>query len=170
MRTVLVCTLLLGALPLAHPAVAQQAAVAADTESAICTFEDGKQITARYSPMAVGKETAPTPGKVLIPKGSAMTFFTETDLVLGNTTIPTGAYTMYILPAKKDWTLIVSKNVTVDAKYDEKLDLARSAMEIGQLSTPADTLSLYFGHTGQKKCEIDVDYGKTRGWTEFREK
>jgi Protein of unknown function (DUF2911) len=170
MRAVLICTILLSALPFAHLAVAQQAAAAADSESAVCTFEDGKQITARYNPMSVGKENAPAAGKVLIPGGAAMTFFTETDLILGNTTVPTGAYTLYILPAKKDWTLIMSKNVTVDAKYDEKLDLARATMEIGQLSTPEDKLSLYFGHTGPKKCEIDVDFGKTRGWTQFREK
>jgi Protein of unknown function (DUF2911) len=170
MRAALACTVLLSALPFARPALAQHAAAAADSESAVCTFEDGKQITARYNPMAVGKENAPAAGKVLIPGGAAMTFFTETDLMLGNTSIPTGAYTLYILPAKKDWTLIVSKNVTVDAKYDEKLDLARATMEIGQLSAPEDKLSLYFGHTGPKKCEIDADYGKTRGWTEFREK
>ncbi|HWX91462.1 MAG TPA: DUF2911 domain-containing protein [Terriglobales bacterium] len=170
MRAVLVCTVLLSALPFACLASAQQAAAAADSESAICTLEDGKAITARYYPVSAGKDNAPAPGKVLIPGGAAMTFFTETDLMLGKTTIPTGAYTLYILPAKKDWTLIVSKNVTVDAKYDERLDLARATMEIGQLSAPEDKLSLYFGHTGAKKCEINVDYGKTRGWTEFREK
>jgi Protein of unknown function (DUF2911) len=171
MRAVLAWTILLSALPLSRPATAAQpAAAAADSESAVCTFEDGKQITARYHPMSVGHGDAPAAGKVLMPGGSAMTFFTETDLVLGNTTIPTGAYTMYIIPGRKEWTLIVSKNVTVDAKYDEKHDLARTTMEIGQLSTPADRLSLYFGHTGPKKCEIDVDYGKTRGWVEFREK
>lgn len=170
MRAVLVCTVLLSALPFASLASAQQAAAAADSESAICTFEDGKEITARYHPMSAGKDNAPAPGKVLIPGGAAMTFFTEIDLMLGNTTIPTGAYTLYILPAKKDWTLIVSKNVTVDAKYDEKLDLARATMEIGQLSAAEDKLSLYFGHTGAKRCEINIDYGKTRGWTEFREK
>jgi len=91
-------------------------------------------------------------------------------LVLGATTIPTGGYTMYILPAKKEWTLIISRNTAVDAKYDDKQDLARASMEIGQLSNPAEKLALYFGHTGQKKCEINIDYGKTRGWVAFREK
>ena len=170
MRAVLVRTTLLSALLFARPAAAQQVAPAADSESAVCTFEDGKQMTARYNPMSVGHSDAPASGKALMPGGSAMTFFTETDVVLGGTTIPIGAYTMYIIPAKKDWTLIVSKNVTVDAKYDDKQDLAKAAMEVGQLSTPADKLSLYFGHTGPKKCEIDVDYGKTRGWVEFRQK
>lgn len=82
-----------------------------------------------------------------------MTFFTETDLVLGQTTIPTGGYTMYLIPAKKEWTLIVSRNTSVGAKYDDKQDLARAQMETGQLSSPADKLSLYFGHTGPKSVK-----------------
>jgi hypothetical protein len=77
---------------------------------------------------------------------------------------------MYVIPGKKEWTFIISKNVKLDAKYDDKQDLARAAMETGQLSTPADRLSIYFGHTGPKKCEVDVDYGKTRGWVEFKQK
>jgi hypothetical protein len=90
--------------------------------------------------------------------------------MLGNTSIPVGAYTLYLLPGKKDWTLIVSRNTSLDGKYDEKQDLARAQMDIGQLSTPADKLSLYFGHTGPRKCEINVDFGKLRGWVEFRQK
>jgi hypothetical protein len=149
---------------------AQQPAGGSGSESAICAFEDGRQITARYTPISTAKAEGPPVGKVLSPGGSAMTFFTETDLVLGETTIPTGAYTMYVLPGKKEWTLIISRNTTVDAKYDDKQDLVRAPMEIGQLSSPADKLSLYFGHTGQKKCEINIDFGKTRGWVAFREK
>jgi hypothetical protein len=150
--------------------LAAQSAPSSDSESTICAFEDGRQITARYTPVATGKADGPPTGKVLSPGGSAMTFFTETDLVLGATTIPTGAYTMYLLPAKKEWTLIISKNTAVDAKYDDKQDLVRAQMEIGQLSSPAEKLALYFGHTGQKKCEINIDFGKTRGWVSFREK
>jgi len=139
-------------------------------EIAICAFEDGKQLTARYNPIATRRNDGPPLGKVLTPGGSAMTFFTETDLVLGETTIPTGGYTMYLIPAKKEWTLIVSRNTSVDAKYDDKQDLARAQMETGQLSSPAEKLSLYFGHTGPKKCEINIDFGKTRGWVSFKER
>lgn len=170
MRSVLACAVLLNVSMLGSTLVAQQPGSDSDSESAICAFEDGRQITARYAPISTAKADGPPTGKVLTPNGSAMTFFTETDLVLGATTIATGAYTMYVLPARKEWTLIISKNTTVDAKYDDKQDLARAPMEIGQLSSPADKLSLYFGHTGPKKCEINIDYGKTRGWVAFREK
>lgn len=170
MRTALGCAVLLCELMLVSSALAQQASPTPTSESAICAFEDGKQLTAHYTPIPAGHNDGPPIGKVLMPGGSAMTFFTETDLGFGDVRIPTGGYTMYVLPGKKEWTLIVSKNTAVDAKYDEKQDLARASMATGQLSSPADRLAVYFGHTGPKKCEINIDFGKTRGWAEFREK
>jgi hypothetical protein len=170
MRAILACAVLLGDLMLVPLLAAREPLDDAQTESTICAFEDGKQITARYNPMSTTKADGPPAGKVLMPGGAAMTFFTETDLTLGNATIPTGGYTMYVIAAKKEWTLIVSKNTALDAKYDERQDVARAQMETGQLSTPVDKLSLYFGHTGPKKCEINIDYGKTRGWVSFKEK
>jgi hypothetical protein len=170
MRAALVCTILLSELLFVPFVVAYQTALNADNETAVCTFEDGKQVTARYDAIGIGHNDSIPVGKALMPGGNAMTFFTETDILVGSTAIPPGGYTMYVLPAKKEWTLIISKNVKVDAKYDDKQDLARAAMETGQLSTPADKLSIYFGHTGPKKCEVDVDYGKTRGWVEFKQK
>lgn len=169
MRAVLICAILLSDLMLTPGLAAYQPADSND-ETAVCTFEDSKQVTARFNPISIGHNDSPPAGKILALGGSAMAFFTETDIVLGNTAIPPGGYTMYVIPGKKEWTLIISKNVKVDAKYDDKQDLARAAMETGQLSTPADKFSVYFGHTGPKKCEVDVDYGKTRAWVEFRQK
>jgi hypothetical protein len=170
MRVAPVCAVLLSGWLLFPLGLVGQSSDGSQGESAICAFEDGKQLTARYNPIATGRSDGPPLGKVLTPGGSAMTFFTETDLVLGATTIPTGGYTMYLIPAKKEWTLIVSRNTSVDAKYDDKQDLARAQMETGQLSSPAEKLSLYFGHTGPRKCEINIDFGKTRGWVSFKEK
>jgi hypothetical protein len=169
MRSILAFLVLFLVLLLISPGFAQQSSGSA-AESAVCAFEDGKQLTAHYNPVAAGKSDGPPVGKVLMPGGAAMTFFTETDLGFGDVHIPTGGYTMYVIPGKKEWTLIVSKNTSVDAKYDEKMDLARASMAIGQLNSPADKLAVYFGHTGPKKCEINIDFGKTRGWVEFREK
>ena len=125
MRPVLVCAVLLSGSILFPFTCVAQSSDSSQGESAICAFEDGKQLTAHYNPVTTTRTDGPPVGKVLTPGGSAMTFFTETDLVLGQSTIPTGGYTMYLIPAKKEWTLIVSKNTAVGAKYDEKLDLAR---------------------------------------------
>lgn len=167
MRIFRIVAILLGSMLLVPFVRSQQAT---SLQDAVCSFEDGRQLIARYNPIASGRNDGPPQGKVWTAGNTAWTLFTESDLMLGNSSIPTGAYTLYLLPGKKEWTLIVSRNTAVDAKYDEKQDLARAPMEIGQLSTPADKLSLYFGHTGPKKCEINVDFGKFRGWVEFRQK
>jgi hypothetical protein len=155
---------------LAGTGVAQQTAADSLTGSAVCTFDDGKQVSTRYNPVAVGRsEGAPT-GKVWAPGSLAMTLFTETGVTLGNTLVPAGAYTMYLLPGKKDWTLIVSRNVTIDSKYDQNQDLVRAPMQTGELSQAEGQLKVFFGHTGPKRCEINVDYGKNRAWIEFMQK
>jgi hypothetical protein len=155
---------------LTRTGAAQQTAADSLTGSAVCTFDDGKQVNTRYNPVAVGRsEGAPT-GKVWAPGGLAMTFFTETGVILGNTTVPAGAYTMYLLPSKKDWMLIVSHNVAIDSKYDNNQDLVRAPMQTGELSQDAGQLKVFFGHTGPKRCEMNVDYGKSRAWIEFMQK
>jgi hypothetical protein len=148
----------------------QQTAADSLTGSAVCTFDDGKQVSARYNPVAIGRaEGAPT-GKIWAPGGLAMTFFSETGVTLGNTLIPAGAYTMYLLPNKKDWTLIVSRNVTIDSKYDKNQDLVRSQMETAELNRAQEQLKVFFGHTGPNRCEMNVDYGKSRAWIAFTQK
>ena len=162
--------ILLGVLIPVHALRAHQAVADQQSGNATCTFDDGKQISVRYNPVAVGRSEGPPVGQVWIPGGSAMTLFTDTEVTVGNTLIPARAYAIYLIPGKKDWTLIVSRNVTVDGKYDETQDLVRAAMETGTLSRAEEQLKVSFCHLGPKQCEMNVDYGKTRAWVEFREK
>jgi Protein of unknown function (DUF2911) len=135
--------------------------------SAVCTLDNGKQVSARYTPVPVTRAGLP-PDKVWAPGGSALTLFTESTLMLGNTPIGAGAYTMYLVPGKKEWTLIVSKNMKVDQAYDQQQDLARATMSTGTLGDNVTELRVTFGHTGPKKCELNVDFGKTKAWVEFQ--
>lgn len=155
---------------LARTGAAQQTAADSLTGSAVCTFDDGKQVSTRYKPVAVARSEGALTGKVWAPGGLAMTFFTETDVILGTTLVSAGAYTMYLLPGKKDWTLIVSRNVTIDSKYDQNRDLVRATMQTGELSQAEGQLKVFFGHIGPKRCEINVDYGKNRAWIDLMQK
>jgi hypothetical protein len=139
-------------------------------QSADCTFEDGKQMVARYNKVSVGKTDLPPTGKPWLPGGAAMTLFTEADISLSGKTIPTGGYTMYTVPGKKEWSLIVSKNTSASAAYSEGQDIARSAMDGGMLPEPEKEFKVFFGHLGPKVCELNVVYGKVRAWVEFKQK
>jgi hypothetical protein len=149
---------------------AKPAPADAPLETAACDFASGKSLAVKYISANAGRQDAPPNGKVWMPGGSAMTLFAETGFTLGGTPVGAGAYTMYVIPNKKDWKLIVSKNESVTGAYDEKLDLAHATMSIGPLGQAEPQLRVSFGRVGPRTCEIDLDYGKTKAWTEMLER
>ena len=135
--------------------------------SASCTLDDGRQIFVRYNRVSA-KSEHPANGKPWAPGGIPMTLFTETQISLGGTIIPVGAYTLYAIPGGK-WTLVVNRNVTQGAPYDEKLDLARAQMEMMSLTESVPELDLALAHTGSK-CGLRIYFAKVAAVAEFVEK
>lgn len=136
---------------------------------AYCTYTDGKQVSVRYNQPEIKKEDA-TQGKLWMPGGTRMDLFTETPLVIGGKDIPIGAFALYFIPGRSDWTLVVNKDVTAGAAYSEQQDLARQSMPTEKLGYTQDKLNIYFGHTEPKVCIMRVDYGKTRATVNIQEK
>jgi hypothetical protein len=150
--------------------MAQQEKGKAQSATTTCTFTDGKQISVRYQQMPVGAKDKLPIGELWTPDGSPMILFTQTTTLLGGSEIPVGAYSMYLLPAKKDWTLVINKNVEANTKYDEQQDIVRVAMQLGSMSSPAPRVKLIFGHIAAKQCNMRILYAKKGGWAEFKEK
>jgi hypothetical protein len=147
-------------------ASAQSGSAPSSTTS--CNLDDGRQLYVRYNPVATKSEKIQN-GKPWSPGGIPMTLFTEAQLTLGSSTIPIGAYTLYPIPAKDHWTLVVNKNVTPGAAYDERQDLARAAMETAQVAQPSDALEVAFAHVGAR-CTLRVYIGKTASFADFNAK
>jgi hypothetical protein len=95
-----------------------------------------------------------------------MTLFTEAQLSFGGATIPVGAYTVYPIPAKDKWTLVVNKNVAAGSSYDEKQDIARAPMETDQISQPSNELEVAFAHVGDK-CTLRIYFGRSASFAPF---
>jgi hypothetical protein len=133
-----------------------------------CNLDDGRQVYIRYNAVAANKEKV-TNGKPFTPGGAPMTLFTEAALSLGSSTIPVGAYSVYPIPARDHWTLVVNKNVTAGASYDERQDLARAPMETAQVSQPSDALEVAFAHVGAR-CTLRIYYGKNASFADFTAK
>jgi Protein of unknown function (DUF2911) len=140
----------------------------APSSTTTCTLEDGRQVYVRYNPVATNKEKVAN-GKPMTPGGAPMTLFTEAQLTLGTSTIPIGAYTVYPIPARDHWTLVVNKNVTAGAAYDEKQDIARAPMETAQVAQPSDALEVAFAHVGTR-CTLRIYIGKTASFADFTAK
>lgn len=169
MGKLLVCILCLSELFLAGSLTAQNQSADPESDTVSCDFADGKQVTARYNRVPFNKRERLRDNKIWMPGGSAIILFSGADLKFSGKVLTTGAYTMYLIPGRKTWTLIVSKNEKPESAYDAQQDLARGPMDLGQLSQPTDKLTLYFGQMGPKQCNLRVYYGDTGAFTEFEE-
>ncbi len=135
------------------------------SSTASCNLDDGRQVYIRYNPVSAKSEKISN-GKPWSPGGAPMTLFTEAQLSFGGSTIPVGAYTVYPIPARDKWTLVVNKNVTAGTPYDEKQDIARAPMETDQVSENAAELEVAFAHVGEK-CTLRIYYGKSASFAPF---
>jgi hypothetical protein len=169
-RVLAVYIFLLGQLLFTNPAIAQQGDSDQNSATAFCDFDDGQEVSVRYNSLIANSKDEPRNGKVWTPGGVPMTLFTAAPVMLNNSTIAPGAYSVYVIPNKKEWTLIVNKNVTAGAAYDERQDVARSPMELGEVETPPKAVQVSFAHIAPKTCSIRLYYGKTGAFTEFKEK
>ena len=149
------------------PLLTSRLAAQQGTSTTSCNLDDGRQVYVRYNPVS-NKERIQN-GKPWTPGGVAMTLFTEAPLTLGSSQIPIGAYTVFPIPARGNWTLVVNKNVTAGAAYDEKQDLARTQMETAQVDQSSEALEVAFAHVGTK-CTLRIYFGKAASFADFTAK
>lgn len=151
----------------AAPAFAQQPATTQPVNST-CTYEDGREARVSYTPATDTPKKDLPRDKMWTPSDQPMTLFLDGPVTLAGTAIPAGAYSLYIIPAKDKWTLVVNKDVTPGHEYDSKQDLVRAPMETGQLPE-AQQFQLAFAHMQTKQCSMRIYYGKTGVWAEFNQ-
>ena len=168
MAVMVVLTAVSAAQQAATSSSASASGSSAASSTATCSLEDGKELYVRYNAVPASKERIVN-GKPFTPGGSPMTLFTEAKLGFGNSTIPVGAYSLYAIPGKDHWTLVVNKNVTAGSAYDERQDLARGPMETAQVSEPGSTLDIAFAHVGPR-CTLRIYFGKSASFADFMEK
>lgn len=133
-----------------------------------CNLDDGRQVYIRYTAVSAKQERISN-GKPWAPGGTAMTLFTEAQLSLGSSAIPIGAYTVYPIPARGNWSIVVNKNVTAGSAYDEKQDVARAQMETAQVESATEQLEVAFAHVGAR-CSLRIYIGKTASFVDFTAK
>jgi hypothetical protein len=68
------------------------------------------------------------------------------DAKIGNTKVKKGRYTLYAIPTKDTWTIILNKeNDTWGAfRYDEKKDVARTELPVQHTGEEIEAFSMYF--------------------------
>jgi hypothetical protein len=128
----------------------------------------GKSVTIDYgSPRVKGRKIY---GE-LVPFGQvwrtganeATTLVTPVDLTIGSTTVPAGSYTIFTVPNKDKWALVISKK-TGEWGTDypgQANDLARLDMKASSLPSPVENFTISFEKAGSG-ANLNIDWESTR--------
>ena len=69
---------------------------------------------------------------------------TDVDLTVGNAAIPKGAYVLYAIPSRTQWTLVVQRNVgQTAAGYPDSATVARIPLTHSTLPAPIEALTMW---------------------------
>jgi hypothetical protein len=135
---------------------------------ASCALADGKTITVDYSsPRAKGRKIFGG----LVPYGEvwraganeATTFVTTADLMVGDKHVPAGSYTIFTIPNKDKWTLIISKKTGEwGIPYPgADQDLLRVDMKASTLPSAVENFTIAFDKTSGG-CTLRMDWETTQ--------
>jgi hypothetical protein len=128
----------------------------------------GKSVTIDYSsPRAKGRKIY---GE-LVPFGQvwrtganeATALVTPVDLTIGGTAVPAGSYTLFTVPSKDKWALVISKK-TGEWGTDypgQSNDLARVDMKVSVLPSPVENFTISFEKAGSG-ANLNIDWESTR--------
>jgi hypothetical protein len=136
--------------------------------TAECKLADGKTITTSYSsPRVKGRKIFGG----LVPYGEvwrtganeATTLVTNTDISIGDKTIPAGSYTLFTVPNADKWILIVNKKTAewgIPYKYEAD-ELGRVDMKVSPLPSPVENFTISYPSSGSG-CTLQMDWESTR--------
>jgi len=128
----------------------------------------GKSITVDYSsPRAKGRkiygELVPFDKVWRTGANEATTFVTTADVTVGGVSVPAGSYTLFTIPGKDKWTLIISKTTREwGTDYSgASNDLARVDMKVSTLPSPVENFTISFEKSGNGGT-MNIDWETTR--------
>ena len=151
----------------------EKAARPSPAAKASCALADGKTITVDYSsPRAKGRKIYGG----LVPYGEvwrtganeATTFVATADVMVGGKHVPAGSYTIFTIPNKDKWTLVISKKAGewgTDYPGADN-DFARIEMKASSLPAPVENFTIAFDKTAGG-CTLRFDWETTRASVEI---
>jgi len=160
--------LALGLMAVLGSAQMDKAAKPSPAAKASCELAGGKSITVDYSsPRARGRKIYGG----LVPYGDvwraganeATTFVTTSDVMIGGAHVPAGNYTLFAVPNKDKWTLVVSKKTGEwGIPYPgADSDFVRVDMKASTLPSAVENFTIAFDKTAHG-CTLRMDGETTR--------
>jgi hypothetical protein len=86
-----------------------------------------------------------------------------TDMMLGETKVPAGTYTFYVIPGEKEWTAIINKDLNVWGSYfyKEENDVARLSVPVAKGEESLEAFSIAF-EKSEDGVHMHMGWGNTR--------
>lgn len=92
----------------------------------------------------------------------ATTFTTESDILLGGVTVPKGTYSLFTLPSKKTWQLILNKETGQSGLvYHPRLDLARIKLQKHLLTDYVERLTISLNRVDNRAGLLKIEWERT---------
>lgn len=95
-------------------------------------------------------------------KATSITFSTE--VIFGGTKVAAGSYSLFTIPGKNAWTIILNKNTEHwgTGTYDEKDDAARITVTPKSLTDAVETLTFDFSDLEGANGQLNLSWEKTK--------
>jgi Protein of unknown function (DUF2911) len=136
----------------------------------------GKTITITYGrPYMKGRQVF---GHDLVPYGEvwrtgadeATKLTTDADLMINDTRVPKGTYSLFTVPDKTKWTLVINK--TADQwgafNYNQSQDLGRTPMEVKSLPSPVEQFTMTLKPQGSDAVRLEMAWENTQAGVTMR--
>ena len=95
---------------------------------------------------------------------AATGFVTDKDIMLGDTRVPAGSYTLFSLPSRTGWKLIVSKRTGEwGTEYDSTADFARIPMRVSGTPRPVEQFTIGIAPSGESTGIMTFTWDTTVG-------
>ena len=91
---------------------------------------------------------------------AATSLVTDVDLVVGGVRLPRGRYSLYTLPTRAGWKLIINRQTGQwGTEYDPKQDLARVDMRVRTLREPMESFTIWLVPGGAGRGVLRMAWG-----------
>jgi len=94
---------------------------------------------------------------------SATTITVSDEIIVGGVTLKAGKYGILSIPGKKEWTLIITKdlNVTSPAAYKQENDIVRVTATPMKSKAKVETYTMQFANINYESCELHIMWANT---------
>ncbi len=142
---------------------------------ATLTFADGHTVTINYSRPSMRSRKifgglVPYDQVWRTGANAATSLKTDVDLMIGDTRVPAGSYTLYTLPGMNNWQLIVNKQTGQwGTEYNQAQDLARIPMKVTQRPSGLELFTISFKKTSGTSATLQLEWENTLASVDVKE-